>query len=234
MYPNQQNPQQGQPGGYPPQPPSPQPPLTPGYGPQPEPTYAVDYLDQIAPAPPRQNFLSGSFGKIVVALGVVLVFAVGIIVALGNQKNTGSLEQVSVRVSNMATLTKSTAKNLKSGKLRAANSNFNIWLTNANRDASDLLSRAGVRKNQINKDTVAKEKAANDKLKAEFEDARLNAELDRVYAREMAYQAQLIKNNLDQMAKRGPAKEIRDWAKQASASLAPYQQAFENFEDAQS
>lgn len=230
MYPNQQTPQQGQPGGQP----NPQPPLTPGYGPQPAPTYAVDYLDQIAPAPPRANFLSGSFGKIVVALGVVLIFAVGIIVALGNQKNTGSLEQVATRVENMSTITKNTAKNLTSGKLRAANSNFNTWLINANRDAYDLLSRSGVRRNQVNKDTIAKEKAASDELKSELEDARLNAQLDVVYAREMAYQAQLIKTSLDQLAKRGAAKEIRDWAKQASANLAPYQQAFEKFDDANS
>ena len=231
MYPNQQPPQ---PGNGAPQPPSPQPPLDPGYGPQPAPTYAVDYLDQIAPPPPRAKFLSGGFGKIVVGLGILFVFAVGIIVALGNQKNTGTLEQAATRIDSMATIAKNTAKSLESGQLRATNATYNIWLTNANRDAFDLLSRAGIRKNQIDKTVASKEKAAGDELKAEFEDARLNAELDQVYAREMAYQTQLLITSLDQLGKRGPAKDIREWAKSASTSLTPIQKQFENFGKADS
>lgn len=229
MYPNGQQPNNQQNYNGQPQPTN-QPPQAPGgFGPQPAPTYAVDYLDQIAPPPPRAKFLSGSFGKIVVILGVVFVFAVGIIVALGNQKNTASTEKIAIRTENLQRVANDTQKNVKSGKLSATNSNFNIWLKNTNRDAYDLLAKAGIKKTDMSKSMIAEEKTARDDLTAKFEDARLNANLDRVYAREMAYQAQLLKTDLDKLAKNGPGKPFRDLASNASKNLAPIQKSFADF-----
>lgn len=233
MYPNGQQPNNQQNYGGQAPPPSQQSPSSGGFGPQPAPTYAVDYLDQIAPPPPRQNFLSGSFGKIVIILGVVFVFAVGIIVALGNQKNTASTEKIAIKTENLQRVANDTQKNLKSGNLRANNSNLNIWLKNTNRDAMDLLSRAGIKKTDMSKTMVADEKTARDELTEKFNDARLNANLDRVYAREMAYQTQLLKTDLDKLAKNGPGKPFRDFAANASKNLAPYQKAFADFDETQ-
>lgn len=229
MYPNGQQPNNQQNNGGQPNPQQPQPPS--GYGPQPAATYAVDYLDQIAPPPPRQNFLSGSFGKIVIILGVVFIFAVGIIVALSNQKNTASTEKIAVRTENLQRIANDAQKNIKSGKLQATNSNLNIWLKNTNRDAYDLLSRAGIKKTDMSKSMVAEEKAAKDKLVEKFEEARLNANFDRVYAREMAYQTQLLKTDLDKLGKNGPGKPFRDFATNASKNVAPYQKSFADFDE---
>lgn len=231
MYPNGQQPNNPQNYGPQPQPTNQQPQMPGGYGPQPAPTYAVDYLDQIAPPPPRQKFLSGMFGKFVIILGVVFIFAVGIIVALGNQKNTASTEKMAVKTENLQRIANDTQKNIKSGKLQATNSNFNIWLKNTNRDAYDLLSRAGIKKTDMDKGMVAKEKTARDDLTKKFEDARLNANLDRVYAREMAYQAQLVKTDLDKLAKNGPGKPFRDFASNASKNLASIQKSFSQFDE---
>lgn len=229
MYPNGQQPDNQQNYGQQPQPTNQPPQAAGGFGPQPAPTYAVDYLDQIAPPPPRAKFMSGSFGKIVVILGVVFVFAVGIIVALGNQKNTASTEKIAVQTENLQRVANDTQKNIKSGKLQATNSNFNIWLKNTNRDAYDLLGQAGIKKTDMSKTMVAEEKDARDKLTAKFEDARLNANLDRVYAREMAYQTQLLKTDLDKLAKNGPGKPFRDLASNASKNLTAIQKSFADF-----
>jgi hypothetical protein len=229
MYPNQQPPQNNQQGGYPPQPAAA--PQQPGYGPQPEPTYAVDYLDQIAPPPPRGSFLSGGFGKIVIALAVIFIFAVGIIVALGNQKGTAPIEQMATKLENMERVVSATQINLKSGELRATNGRFDIWLKDTDRDAYDLLGRAGIKKTEMDKKMIASEKTIRDDLTSKFDDARLNAELDRKYAQEMAYQTKLIKASLDKIGKTGQAKAFRDFAKSASTKLDTLQKSFASFDD---
>src|SRR3990167_2949066 len=113
MYPNQQP--QNQQGGYPPQP---QPPTGQGgYGPQPQPTYAVDYLDQIAPPPPPQKFLSGSFGKMIILFGFLILIAMGVIVAIGNDKGTGGIEKMSIKLENMRPVAEDRHKQQKVTKL---------------------------------------------------------------------------------------------------------------------
>jgi hypothetical protein len=232
MNPNQQPPQNTGQGGYPPQPAATPPPSQPtGFGPQPATTYAVDYLDQIAPPPPSAKFLSGAFGKIVVILGVVFVLAISLIIAFGNQKNTASTEAMAIKLENLERVAKDTQKNLKSGKLTALNSRFDSWLTDTDRDAYDLLGKAGVKKTAIDKDATAKAVKSRTDLMTKFNDAKLNAELDRVYAREMSYQAQTIKNSLDDIVKKVPSKQIKDWAREASKNLVPIQKSFAEFTD---
>lgn len=240
MYPNQQQPGQQQtpppqsPGGFNPQPSypqQPQQPQQPGYGPQPTPTYAVDYLDQIAPPPQNPKFLSGVFGKAVIGLGVVFVLAVSLIVAFGNTKKTADLEQVSVRLGNFQSISKANQKNIKNGKLLATNSLYQIWIANADRDAGTLLAQAGVKKKDMSKDMLAKESETATELSAKFLDAKLNAELDRVYAREMAYQAELLLTMYTKMSKSSQAQAIRDYAKKMSENLTPIQKAFDGFDE---
>lgn len=227
-------------GGYGPQP-APQPPANPyaqhlppqqpGYGPQPAQTYAVDYLDQIAPPPPKQQFLSGGFGKAVIGLGVLFVLAVSVIVAMSGTKRTADLETVAIRLDNMQLVAKNTQKNLKNGKLLAANSNYQIWIANADRDAYSLLAQAEVKKTDMDKKMIAKEKADSKALTTKFEDAKLNANLDRVYAREMAYQAQILITSYNKMSKTSEAKAIREYAKNATKNLTPIQKSFSEFDD---
>lgn len=227
MYPNQQPPQQPQPPQTPPQQ------VSGGYyGPQPAPTYAVDYLEQIAPPPPPAKFLSGSFGKVIIGLAVVFVLAIGLIAASGGGKSrTADLENVSVRLNNFQLITKSTHKNLKNGKLLATNSNYQIWVASSKRETDDLLSQAGIEKAKISKEIAASEKDLSDKLTEKFKDAKLNANLDRVYAREMAYQSQLLITEYTTMSKTSQAKAIREYAKKSVDNLSPIQKSFAEFND---
>lgn len=257
MYPNQNQPgqQPGQPqspGGYGPQPYPPQQPLQPGqpqpadpafqpqvnqpaqpqlqpYGPQPTPTYAVDYLDQIAPPPARAAFLSGFFGKAVIALGVVFVLAVSLIVAFGNTKKTADIEQAAVRLEHMKSITYNNQKVLKDGKLLALNSQYQIWIAGAASEAKTLLAQAGVQKKSYDKKMVAEEQTTATELSDKFLDAKLNANLDRVYAKEMAYQTELLVTHYKKMSKASQAKAIRDYAKVAATNLEPIQKSFSEF-----
>ena len=230
----QQAPQQP----YQPQPPTnyaPQPGATPApgqeYGQQPAQAYAVDYLDQIAPPPARQPFMSGFFGKAVIILGIIFVLAVSLIVAFGNQKRTADLENMAIRLDNMKMTAKNTHKDLKNGKLLATNSNYQIWIANANRDAYQLLTQAEVKKTSMDKKMIAGETTARKELEEKFTDAKLNANLDRVYAREMAYQTQLMVTAYTKMSKTSEAKAIREYAKTSADNLTPIQKSFADFDD---
>lgn len=197
----------------------------------PAPNYDPNYLDSIAPPPPRAKFLSGGFGKIFFILIAVFVLAVSLIIAFSGKDNTADLQQVAVRLKNFSFTTKSVQKYLKSSNLSSTNSNLQIWITNSQREAEDLLGKAGVKKTEYNKTMVASEKKIAADLDAKFEDARLSARLDRVYASTMAAETQKLINMYNTMAKKSGAKAIRDYAKSASANLTPIQKSFDSYVD---
>lgn len=244
MDPNQQpNPEQPspqpQPAPLPPQPEQPQPtqatfPQAPSNyqapaTPQP---YDANYLDSIAPAPARAKFISGSFGKIFFGLIALFVIAVSLIVAFSNGKSpTADMQQVAVRLENFTKTAKTVQKNLKSNKLSGTNTEFSVWLVGNQTQAADLLSSAGIKKAKYDKKITASETALTTKLNDKFEDARLNAILDRVYANTMASETEKLINLLNSIAKKNKSGKIHDFAQNASKNLVAIQKAFEDYND---
>lgn len=196
-------------------------------------TYDPNYLDSIAPPPPRGKFLSGGFGKIIIGLGIALILVVSIVIVAssGGKSKAADLIQLSVRMENMQKTEKTVQKNLRSSSLSTNNSNFDLWLTSNQASATQLLKDGGIKKTTYDKKMVASEKSLATALDAKFEDARLNAVLNRVYASTMASETQKIIVMLNTMAKKSQSSKIRDFAKSASDNLTPIQKAFESFDD---
>lgn len=252
MDPNQQPhqpPQQPQPGSVPPQPtpqqgytaPSqqPQPLPQPGF-PQPPSAYQAptapqpfdpNYLDSIAPPPPKPALFSGSFGKIFFAMIFLFVIAVSIIVAASGQDKTADLQHLSVRLDNTQKVAKEQQKNFRSNNLKNLNSDFTAWLAGNFGESETLLQEGGVKKTQYDKKMVAEEKELADELKLKFEEARLNAKLNQTYANSMASQTEEITAMLNSMSKRSQSAKIREYAKRASENLKPIQERFQKYND---
>jgi hypothetical protein len=228
MDPNQQPNQTPQP-SYPPQPAAPQTPTT--YGEAPPPAYDPHYLDSIAPAPPRAKFFSGSFGKILFGMLGLFVLAVSLIIAFSGKDETADLQQIALRLDNFSTMTKTVQVDLKSNNLSSTNTDFRLWMTNSQHDSETLLKTGGVKKTDYSKTMIASEKKISDDLAAKFEDARLNAKLDRVYASTMAAETQKLINLFNSMAKKNKSSKIRDYAKNTSANLVPIQKSFDEYND---
>lgn len=236
------NPYGPQPSGYSQQVPQPQPwnaaPRQPGapsanYGPAPAApaSYTPDYLDQIAPPPAGPKLMGGNFTWIVIGLAVLFMFAVGLLTLTSGGSNTATAQSAYLRVGNLATLSDNYRRYLKSSKLTAANTNFKIFLSNAERDLAGPLTQNGVDLAKIDKESKAKEATVIDELATKLEDARLNAILDRTYAREMAYQTQLLLEQYNKMSK-NQSKPIADNAKKTIPNLEPLQKTFAEFNDA--
>jgi hypothetical protein len=199
------------------------------YSVAPQQPYDPNYLDSIAPAAPRAKFLSGGFGKIFFILIAVFVLAVSLIVAFSGKDKTADLQQISVRVTNFATLAQTEQPHLKDAKLINTNTNFTIFLTNAGSNAESLLKTAGVKKQEYSKTMTASEKAITAKLTDKFTDARLNVELDSTYASTMAVETEKLIVLYTNMSKQSGAKAIRDYAKTAVTNLTPIQKTFSDF-----
>jgi len=199
------------------------------YGPQPQPNYDPNYLDSIAPAPPRAKFLSGSFGKIFFGLLILFFLAVSVIVAFSGKGKTADLQQITVRVTNFSTLAKTEQPFLKDTTVINANTNFQIFLASAQTNGETLLADAKVKKTQYDKKMTASEKALTSKLTDKFTDARLNVELDSVYASTMAVETEKLIVLYTTMSKQSGAKAIRDYAKTELTSLKPIQKVFSDY-----
>ena len=228
MDPNQQPNQPPQP-SYPPQPVAPQTPTT--YGETPPLAYDPNYLDSIAPPPPRAKFFSGSFGKILFGMLGLFVLAVSLIIAFSGKDETADLVQIALRLDNFSTMVKKEGLNLKSSKLSNTNTNLKTWMTGSQHEAETLLKAGGVKKTDYSKTMVASEKALVADLTSKFEDARLNAHLDRVYASTMASESQKMINLFNSMAKKNKSVKIRDYAKNTAVSLVDIQKAFDGYTD---
>lgn len=228
MNPNQQpNPYQA-----PPQPPQQAPPQTPSsYGPPVQQSYDPNYLDSIAAPPAQGKFLSGTFGKVFWILIGVFVFAVSLIIAFSGGDDTADLQQIAVRLDNFSKTAKLVQKNIQSKNLKITNSTFEVWLSGTQGEAEDLLAKGGVKKTDYNKEMIRKEAAITTELDKEFEDARLSAKLNRVYAATMAAETDKMLNMLDTMSKRSKSAQIRDFAKNAGTTLTKIQKDFNEFKD---
>lgn len=161
----------------------------------------------------------------------VFVIAVSLIVAFSGKDNTADLQQMTIRLTNMGLTAKTVQPNLRSNNLQSTNSIFQLWLTGNQVKAISLLKKAGVQKSQYNKQTVATEKGLATALDAKFEDARLNAILDRVYASTMAAETDKMITLFDIMSRESKAKPIREFAKTAETNLKPIQKSFKDYVD---
>lgn len=192
--------------------------------------YEADYLDQIAPGAGGPKLFSGSFTWIIIGLAVLFMFAVGLIALSSGNNNTASAEAAYLRLGNFVTLTDNYRRFIKSSTLSATNTNFKIFMTGAGTDLANILAQNGVDTTKISKELKEKEASTVTDITGKLEDARLNATLDRVYAREMAYQAELLLTLYDKMSKNNvPA--IRDNAKKAIGNLTPIQKSFAEFDE---
>lgn len=152
--------------------------------------------------------------------GGLLLAAIVLIITLssgGGPKH--DMQVLAARMETLQKITSDTQKSLKSSALRSTNSNLTIFLTNANRDIAAPLSANGVDVKKLDSAITAAEKG--DKLTQTFEDARLNAVLDRTYAREMTYQLQTIAVLEQKIYKATGSKTLKDYLEKTDADLQP-------------
>lgn len=214
MYPDpNQNQQQ-------PQPPTPQPV-------QPPAQYSIDYLNQIAPKPPKKGF-NNRILLFAAGGGILLILIVGILSFLSSGSTpTTNMETLSARLTTLTKITKDSQKNIKSNQLAGINSNLSIFLTNADHDIITPLKNNGINPDNIDKTITTAENGSA--LSAKLDDARLNAIFDRTYAHEMSYQLATVHSLMQIIYNATKSSSMKSFLQTSDTNLSTIKKQLDDF-----
>lgn len=189
--------------------------------------YPIDYLNQIAPEQPKQG-MNNKFFFLLIGGGLLVAIIVGILaLTSGSNGPTQKMQTLSARLTTLQTISSDAQKKIKSGTLRSTNSTLTIFLTNANRDITDPLSKNGVDIKKIDKSIQTKE--SGEKLKQTLEDARLNATFDRIYAREMSFQLDTVSALMKDVYASSGSKSLKEFLEKTNTNLQPIKDQLTDF-----
>ena len=192
---------------------------------------SIDYLNQIAPKTKAPLFANK---WIPIGLGALVLLGIIIIVvgSIHRQPNlTTQVTDLYARLQTLQTISSTEQNSLKDTQLRATNSSLTLILNNSSTDAAAFLKGAS-NNIQIPQEIQKSEKAYLDTLTNKFNYARLNVELDSTYAREMAYQLNVVHTMMNSIYQQKPSKALSDMLVDTNNKLEPLQQTFANFSGA--
>ena len=189
--------------------------------------YPIDYLNQIAPEQPKQGMNNKLFFMLIGG-GLLVAIIVGILaLTSGSGGPTQKMQTLAARMITLQTISSDAQKNIKSNQLRTTNSTLSLFLTNANRDIAEPLSKNGVDVKKIDKSIQTKEKG--EKLTAKLEDARLNATFDRIYASEMTYQLETTAALMKEIYTSTGSKSLKEFLEKTDDNLQPIKKQLADF-----
>lgn len=192
-----------------------------------EPIYSVDYLNQIAPQAPKRKGLSHTQIVLAVAAGFVILLVIMLSIIVTSNGSAKLEQHLAARLQSTETIVSSAQSTLKSTQLRTLNSNLSIYLTNTNRDIAAPLLQSGINVSKLDKAVVASESSTS--ISNKLEDARLNVDFDRTYAREIAYRLETITLLMKQLYGSTNNKSFKSFLDSAYTNLEPTQKQFADF-----
>lgn len=161
-----------------------------------------EYLDQIsAQVRPVKSTKSGIMGSKFFMIGMVGLIALVVIIIIGailggNKGGEKNLSyKLKLHLDNTASVISEYQPRVKSSDLRSHSASLYSVLSSTNRELTDYLTeKYNFKEKDINKDFVEEATLAMDGLEAELFEARINGNLDRIYAHKMTYEISLFMN----------------------------------------
>jgi len=160
--------------------------------------YTVEYLNKISP---KKAVPFWTKGKILVAsaLAIALFFAIFIIATAGkSDDSTQKVLRAYYNIVKLKEITGTYQKKIKSSDLAAVNAGINISLSSDEQILTEYMKSKKIdvpRGDSRKKSEIYKQTETDfNKLDTTLDDAFLNATIDEVYSREMAYQLVRVKN----------------------------------------
>ncbi|MBR2795735.1 hypothetical protein IKE13_01665 [Candidatus Saccharibacteria bacterium] len=161
-----------------------------------------EYLDQIsAQVRPVKSTKPGIMGSKFFMIGMVGLIALVVIIIIGailggNKGGEKNLSyKLKLHLDNTASVISEYQPRVKSSDLRSHSASLYSVLSSTNRELTDYLTeKYNFKEKDINKDFVEEATLAMDGLEAELFEARINGNLDRIYAHKMTYEISLFMN----------------------------------------
>lgn len=198
-----------------------------------------EYLNQIsAKNRPAQKTRGGIFKSkffLVGAIGVVVLIIIVVIgMALGSGKgNDKSLSYaLYLHLNNTAEEIEEFQPNVKSSDLRSSSASLKGVLDNTKSELESYLSdKYDFKEKDINKNVVSEADSAKDEMYNTLFEAKINGNLDRIFAHEMAYEIMMFKTEENKIIKVTKSEDLSDLLKKSYDSLDNLYAKFNEFSE---
>ena len=168
-----------------------------------------EYLNQISAAnhpvkkPKTGIFSSKIFWLIVSAVAAfILIVILGSVLGSGKTSDKDKIFSLILHLDNTQAVISEYQPNVKSSDLRSHSASLNSILSNTSKELTEYAtSKYNYKQKDVKKSITEEETTAKDGLANELFQAKINGNLDRIYAHKMAYEISLIANREAQLLK---------------------------------
>ena len=193
-----------------------------------------DYLDQIssqAQPPKKASWIPPKLAwGVGIAVGITILLLIVVSIIGGAQR--GPSQEVLARLTTTRPVVEDAQDKLKSSQLRSLNSALALYFTSTVRDSAEPFGAIGVSQENLPGGLVERQEAAIAELSTRLEDARLNAQFDRIYAQEMDYYLSTLLTDMQEAYNATSNESLRTFLSESYDNLQPTQRAFADFSDA--
>ena len=198
-----------------------------------------EYLSNISKdtrpqAKPKTSFVSSPFFKVIlIGIGAFIIIGIlsGIFGSLKSNEQTRSIS-LKLHIDNVITSINTYQPSVKSSTLRSYSASLSTVLSDTSQKLTTYLTEKYEFKD---KDVDEKIQAEEDKLAtaldAELFEGKINALLDRTYARKMAYEISVITNRESEIFKSTKYPELKSILSNSYESLSNLYDNFNNFSE---
>lgn len=200
-----------------------------------------EYLNKISASnrPVKKSKLGELLSSKVVMWGAVAVVALVIIIVMGSliggsKKDVKSLgAALMLHTKNTADIISEYQNSIKSSELRANAASLNQVLTVTNKDLSDYMSQKySLQTKNISKDISAQANTEKDGLNSELFEAKINGNLDRIFAHKMSYEISLVGTEESRIIKATSDSNLKELLEKNYSSLENLYDKFNDFSEA--
>lgn len=193
----------------------------------------IDYLNQIAPKQPKMAGLFNLKSPLLIIAGIMVVLGL-IFIIIGSflKNNNGlvpNLTRLGLSLQNTKVVTTKYATSLESTNIVALNSNLEIVIDNANFSITKQLAANNITLSKADKSIINEQSVAN--LESRLDDAKLNAVLDRTYAREMAYRLDTTITLMQEIYKQTNNSDLKEFLNTTYNNIKPIETQLSNYND---
>ena len=194
-----------------------------------------EYLDQISatvrPVKQSRGILSSKFFWVGI-IGVVLLIVMallGSVLGGGGGGEKSLVIALKLHLDNTSEVIQEYQSNVKSSNLRSSSASLYSILSNTNRDVTNYLTdKYKFKDKDISKNVAEEAQLARDGLEADLFEAKINGNLDRIYAHKMAYEVALIMSEEAKIVNSTKSDDIKSALTSSYNSL---ENLYSNFDD---
>lgn len=201
-----------------------------------------EYLDQISAgnrpikkAKAGGGLLSSKFFIVgmVGVIGLIVIIIIGAILGgnKGGEKNLAF--KLKLHLDNTEEVIQGYQSNVKSSNLRSSSASLYSILSNTNRELTEYITgKYEFKEKNVDKNIIEEATLAKDGLETELFEAKINGNLDRIYAHKMAYEISLITSEEAKIINTTRSTELKEMLVSSYNSLGNLYDNFDSFSEA--